>query len=77
MTPATKNGFALSDYFYGVTDEERQKWREDVLDITLDGLRETADVVESVVKQNYICTVGSESKIAEDKDIFMNITGIK
>ncbi len=77
MTPATKNGFALSDYFYGVTDEERQKWREDVLDITLDGLRETADVVESVVKQNYICTVGSESKIAEDKDVFMNITGIK
>ena len=57
-------------YFTGSTQEEVQKLREEVLSTTADDIRNFADVLEAVIKQNLHCIVGGETKVNENKDLF-------
>ncbi len=57
----------------GVTDTERQNIRNQVIDATVDDIRKLAPLVEKILGDNYVCVVGSQSKIAEAKDLFKTI----
>jgi Zn-dependent M16 (insulinase) family peptidase len=60
-------------YFSGITQEGIQKLREEVLSTTAEDIRNLAEVLEAVIKQNVYCTVGGQTKIDESKDLFDNI----
>lgn len=60
-------------YFSGVTQEDNQKLRDEVLSTTAEDIRNLAEVFEAVIKQNMQCAVGGQNKIDESKDLFDDI----
>ena len=68
-----KSVMSLMDYMTGNTYEDICRSREEMLSVTVDELRELASAVEDVLSSGYICTIGNEEKILENKDLFKNI----
>ena len=60
-------------YFSGTTQEDIQKIRDDVLATTAEDIRNYADLLQAVIKQNLHCVVGSETKVNENRDLFDRI----
>ena len=50
-----------------------KKERMEILQASVEDIRGLADIVDSVVKQNRICVVGSEEKIQQEKEFFKAI----
>lgn len=71
--PNYKGAIADNMYFSGDTQQDIQKLRDEVIATTAEDIRNFAQVLEGMMKQNVHCTVGSETKIAESKDLFDNI----
>ena len=76
LTPSAQGALGLNAYMNQISVEEMQLERDQVLDATAEDIRNLADLVECVLKQNYICVVGSESAIMEQKELFMNISNL-
>ncbi|MBU3143384.1 insulinase family protein [Clostridium sp. CF012] len=60
-------------YFTGNTQDDIQKLRDEVLSTTAEDIRNFAQVLEAVIKQDSHCVVGSEIKIKENSDLFDKI----
>ena len=71
MTPAAKGDRSMNLYMNHVSEEMIRKERDEVLDASKEDIRALAEIVEAVLKQNYLCVIGSEEKIEEQKDLFM------
>ncbi len=76
MTPATKGDRAMNLYMNHVSEEMIRKEREQILDATEEDIRALSEIVAAVLKHNYFCVVGSEEKIEEQKNLFMEIRSI-
>lgn len=76
MTPASKGDRSLNLYMNHVSEEIIKKERNQILDATEEDIRALADIVEAVLKNNYFCVIGNEEKIAEQKDLFMEVRSI-
>ena len=55
-----------------VTDEDLQKERDQVINCTLEDLKQQKELIEAVLQQNYICVVGNETRIEKTEGIFTN-----
>ena len=73
LTPAMLGAFSFSMYMSGITDEERQKSREQILSATPADIRALAPYVQVLSESDAICTVGGEEKLNESRDIFKSI----
>jgi hypothetical protein len=60
-------------YFKGITQEDIQKERNEVLSTTAEDIRNYARLIENVIKQNFYCVVGGETKVNENKELFHKI----
>jgi Zn-dependent M16 (insulinase) family peptidase len=60
-------------YFSGTTKQDIQKIRDEALSTTEEDIRNFADLLEVVTKQNLHCVVGGETKISENSDLFDKI----
>ena len=60
----------------GVTDEDLQKERDQVLAATVDSIRELAPYVEAAVGQDVICVIGNENKLESAKDNFKTVASV-
>lgn len=76
MTPAAKGDRSMNLYMNHVSEEIIRKERAQILDATEEDIRALAEIVEAVLKNNYFCVIGSEEKIEEQKDLFMEIRSI-
>lgn len=72
LTPSMKNEKLVSMYFTGVGKEKLQKERNEVLEVTPEKIRELAELIKEVAKQDNICVLGNENKIQENKEIFLH-----
>ena len=70
LTPSMKGERAMVHYLSGNTRESRMKIRDEVINCQVEGIRKLAPLVESVMKDPYICVMGSEDKIERDKALF-------
>lgn len=70
LTPSGKGTRGLNAWLSGVTYEMLQRERDEVLQADQEAIRQLAGPVEEILKQNYLCVVGNERKIAEDADLF-------
>lgn len=70
LTPSMKGERALVHYLSGNTRESRMKIRDEVINCQVEDIRKLAPLVESVMKDPYICVMGSEDKIERDKALF-------
>lgn len=76
MNPSAVGSRSLSLYLSGMTLEDIQKDRNEVLSTTKEDIRGLAELVMSVLKAGNICVVGNEQKIEENKDLFHETTNL-
>lgn len=73
MTPNMKGQLQASRYISNVTNEEVQEIRDEVLSTNLEKIKSFAPLLKDTMKEDYICVLGNENKIKENKDIFNNL----
>ncbi|WP_290459190.1 insulinase family protein [Romboutsia ilealis] len=76
LTPASKGEKALGMYMRGITKEDRQRERDEVLAANVETIKEYNKLIEDVMNKDFICVVGDEKKIKADKDIFKNLINV-
>ena len=76
LTPSTRVQRSLSAYLTGVTLEDLQKERDEVLAATQEDIRALADLVEAVLKQDAICVIGNEEKLREQAGMFKELKSL-
>lgn len=70
LTPRAKGRRSGNAYLTGVTMEDVQRERDEVLAADADKIRGTAKTVEAVLSDGYVCALGSEAKIKEAASLF-------
>ena len=60
MNPEAKGSRSLSAYLEGITYEQIQKERNEILNAQPEDIRRLADLVEAVLKKDSICVIGNE-----------------
>ncbi|MCR4751924.1 MAG: insulinase family protein [Eubacterium sp.] len=70
MNPSAKGAFALLAYFAGLTDEDLQKERTEVLTAQPEQIRALAAYMQAVIDEGNICVIGSESAVENTADLF-------
>ena len=73
MTPEAKGSRSLSAYLEGITYEQIQKERNEILNAQPEDIRRLADLVEAVLKKDSICVIGNENMIKESARLFENV----
>jgi presequence protease len=76
LSPSMKGDRAAGHYFRNIDQEYIQSERDGVLNTNAEQLKEFAKVIEDVTKQDYICVLGNEAKIKENKEIFNNLVNV-
>ncbi|HEX3077484.1 MAG TPA: hypothetical protein VHQ24_11540 [Lachnospiraceae bacterium] len=76
LNPAAKGGRSLSSYLSGLTTEDYQKERDEILSATKEDIRALANLVASVTKENNICVIGNETKLKENEQMFGEIKSL-
>ncbi|MBO5772695.1 MAG: hypothetical protein J6R37_02720, partial [Clostridia bacterium] len=75
-TPASALVEAVSRHYSGITAQEVQLNRDQLLACTVEDIRALGKVFEKVVEQNCICTIGNYQKISESKHLFKEVKEI-
>lgn len=73
MNPEAKGSRSLSAYLAGITYEQIQKERNEILNAQPEDIRRLADLVEAVLKKDSICVIGNENMIKESAGLFENV----
>lgn len=76
MTPAMKGLFSLSGYMTDFTEEDLQKERDELLAVTPEELRKTAEYIRAFMEDDAFCVVGNAEKIVENEKMFDNIENL-
>ncbi len=72
-TPRTQGIISLGAYLSGTTEEDIQKQRDEILNVTVEDIRQLADTVQAILDCNNICVIGNEKKIEQNKDMFFEV----
>lgn len=76
LTPSMKGERAVENYIKKVTYKDIQREREEVLNTKIEDIQKFGDLISGSMKQNYLCVLGNEEKIKENKDIFNELVNI-
>ena len=70
LVPRQFGRMSLQAFLSGITDEDLQRERDEVLSCTAEDIRALAGPVRAFVSDSCICVVGSRDKILENQDLF-------
>ena len=73
LTPSLYDGVCMQAYMNGITKEERQRNRDDLLATTAQDIRDQAVLVKEALRRRYLCVIGSETVIEKDKALFDHV----
>ncbi|MCF8018090.1 MAG: insulinase family protein [Vallitaleaceae bacterium] len=73
LTPQMKGDRALGLYMSGVSKEDEQRERDEILSTTLEDLTALGQLIEDIIGQDYFCVIGNESMIEEEKHLFITV----
>lgn len=76
MTPQMKGERADINYFTGLTQSQIQKERDEILSTKTEDIKALASMARDIAKNDFICVLGSESKIKENKDLFKQLINV-
>lgn len=76
LTPVAEGNFSFASYLIGLTDEDIQRDRDEVLATDVDTIRGLAPYVEATINGGIICAVGGEAKLEASKDSFKQVTSV-
>lgn len=70
MTPSMKGSISLTRYLTGLTTEQCEKERKEILNCTPEDIRKLAEPVRAILQQQVLCAVGNAGKIEENQGMF-------
>ena len=70
LTPSMRGSRGLAAYMSGISDDILQEERDEIIRAEVEDIRGLADLVASAVEQDYICVIGNEDAIEEERDLF-------
>jgi len=73
LTPSEKGGRVIGMLLSGLTQEDIQRERDEVLATTVEDLRKFAAMFRDGMEQNNICVFGNEAKLTEDGELFKTV----
>ena len=73
FTNSMKGEAATSEYLRGITYEDIQRERDEILEITPEKIQALSPLMKDVMKQNHLCVLGNEKKLMENKDLFVKM----
>lgn len=76
LTPFMKGEKAINMYIRGITKEDRQKERDEVLSTSNDDINSYSKLINDVMKKDYIAVVGNDKKIKDNKSLFNNLVNV-
>lgn len=76
MGPAADGIIADGLYISNTKQEDLQKEREEIIATKAEDIRNLAPIIDALLKQDYLCVVGGETKIKENKKNFVVIKDI-
>ena len=68
-----KGSVSKGAYFCNVTEEMLQSERDQILNATVEDMRNLAPIVEAVLEADQICVVGSENAVNQAEDVLKEI----
>lgn len=77
LTCSQENEKAMALYFSEVTHEDIMKNRYEILDTTNEKLKSYREFFQKVLSNYWLCVVGNEKTIEDNKDIFKSIEHLK
>ncbi|MCR5147821.1 MAG: insulinase family protein [Eubacterium sp.] len=77
FTPQSLGGFSFASYLMGITNEDIQRDRDEVLSTDRDTIRSLAPYVKVVADENsVVCAVGNEDTIKASSELFDKVENI-
>ena len=76
LTPFSKGVRDMNALLTNTSHEDLLKARHEIIDCSKEDIKKIAPLIRKAMGEGNICVVGNESKIEEDKDMFMNITNL-
>jgi hypothetical protein len=73
LTPASKGTTASILALSGITPQDRQIERNQVLQTTPSDIQKFAKMVQDVTNKKAFCVIGNESVIKDNKDLFKEV----
>ncbi len=70
LTPSTAGSRSLHAYISGITDEEVQRERNEILEAEPEDVRGLAPLVREILRQDHLCVIGNETKLKEAEGLF-------
>ena len=73
LTPSVRGLRSLNAYFCGITEEDIQQERDEVLSAAPQQIRELAPLVRSILQDEAVCVIGNEDKIRQEQELFASV----
>ncbi len=73
MNPAAKGMRSVVAYFTGITYEDIQKERDEVIQAIPQDVQKLSELVKAVLSQENFCVIGNEEKITEQANLFESV----
>ena len=73
LTPSAKGTRSMAAYLSNDTNALIQKERDEILSAGKEDIRKLADYIDAVINDNYLCVVGGEETLENEKAVFDNV----
>lgn len=73
LTSAQKGQIGLSRYISHLKYEDVKKQMEEVLSTTEEEIKSYEGLLDEIMKQDYVCVFGNETKIKQNEEVFLNL----
>jgi len=76
LSPSMKGQIASANFISGVTFEDIQRERNEVLEAKATDIAGLSKLITAVMDEKYICVLGNEDKLRNNKDVFNKLVDI-
>jgi len=76
-SPEEKGTTAFTNYIEGITYQDLQNERDEILSVTLDDIRNMSKMVADIMGKNCYCVYGNDAKLEESKQLFKKLIKVE
>ena len=76
LPPSLTGSMSLSAYLMKLSENDLQQERDEILDATSEDIEGLAGLIEAVLSEGNLCTIGSESVINENEKCFKSVKNL-
>lgn len=76
-TPHMKGQIATNRYISHISQDDVQRNRDEILGTKLKDIKDSVALLDSSMNENYLCVLGNENMIRNNKELFNNLVQLK